>query len=339
MSTMNDIVKLGVDLYKGCVTEYSNDKASAAFRDALIEANGGTSVLDPRAIRDGKCVGVYSIVEQILAATVPENVLNNPFIDALVDFRNVAAGDEALFNLEDTSLFAVAETAEGTQAIRRQRIADYTEVPVPTKVHAVRIYEELKRVLAGKVDFSKMIDKVSKSFSDQILADAYALWAGAVAADIGGTVYFPAAGTYNADTLLTLVQHVEAAAGGRPATIIGTKRALRPLIAEIVGDNGKNIIDGQGYVGSFYGTKVVCIPQRHKVGTSTFMFNDNELTIIASGDDGKPIKFVYEGSPLIIPKAPETNMDLTYEYFYADRWGCALAMADGNSGVGRYVMT
>lgn len=339
MSAMNDIVKLGIDSYKGRVTEYSAEKTQEALRNALIEANNGSTTLDIRAMRDGKCNGVFSLVEQILAGTVTDSVLDDPFMKNMVDFRNVAAGDEAVFQLENTSLFVVSKIAEGTQAIRRQRITDVTEVPVPTDVHAVRIYEELKRVLAGRVDFNQMIDKVGRSFKEQIFNDAYTLWATATANDIGGTVYFPTAGTYDEDALLEVVQHVEAAAGGRPATIIGTKRALKPLIASLVGNAGKELVDGQGYAGSFYGTDVIMLPQRHTAGTSNFVFNDKSLTIVASGDGGKPIKMVYEGSPLAIPKAPESNFDLTYEYFYADRWGMALAMADGNSGIGRYDFT
>lgn len=339
MSAMNDIVKLGIDSYKGRVTEYSADKTQEALRNALIEANGGSTIIDARAMRDGKCVGAFAIVEQILAGVVADDILNDPFFKAMVEFRNVAAGDEAVFNLENTALFEVATIAEGTQAIRRQRIVDYTEVLVKTKVHAVRIYEELKRVLAGRVDFNTMIAKVAQSFKAEILNEVVSLWAGATAADIGGATYFPVAGTYSEDALLEVIEHVEAAAGGKPATIIGTKRALRPLIASLVGNAAKETTDSQGYAGSFYGSDVIMLPQRHQVGTSSFVFNDKSLTIVASGDGGKPIKFVYEGSPLVIPKAPEHNMDLTYEYFYADRWGMALAMANGNSGIGRYDFT
>lgn len=339
MSAMNDIVKLGIDSYKGRVTEYSAEKTQDALRNALIEANGGTTIIDARAMRDGKCTGAFAIVEQILAGVVADDILNDPFFKAMVDFRNVAAGDEAAFNLENAALFEVATIAEGTQAIRRQRIVDYTEVLVKTKVHAVRIYEELKRVLAGRVDFNTMITKVAQSFKAEILNEVVSLWAGATASDLGGSTYFPVAGTYSEDALLEVIEHVEAAAGGNPATIIGTKRALRPLIASLVGNAAKETTDSQGYAGSFYGSDVIMLPQRHQVGTSTFVFDDKSLIIVASGDGGKPIKFVYEGNPLVIPKAPETNTDFTYEYFYADRWGMALAMANGNSGIGRYDFT
>ena len=43
-----------------------------------------------------------------------------------------------------------------------------------------------------------------------------------------------------------------------------------------------------GYYGTFYGTPCVAVPQRHKIGSTEFVMDDDVLTIIA-GDD-KPIK-------------------------------------------------
>lgn len=337
MENMNDIVKLGVDSFNGRVEKYSNDKAQKALTEALIEANNGSTKLDPRAIRDGKCNGVFAIAEQILANTVIDQLTNTDFFNALVDYRNVAAGDQAVFRVNDANLFVVSEIADGTQAIRRQRLVGETDVPITPTVHAVRIYEELSRVLAGRVDFNHMIDVVARSFTQKTLDDIYTLWANATAADLGGAVYFPAAtNVFNLDTLLGVVEHVEAAAGGATATIIGTKAALRALIPSIVGTDEKNTVDANGYMGTFYGSPVIAIPQRHRTNTTNFVFDDKTITIIAgAGEDSKPIKFVYEGNPLIIQRDPRENMDLTYEYFYAEKYGLGLITA-GNAGIGKY---
>lgn len=340
IENMNDIVKLGIDAYHGRVETYSAGDAQKALREALIEANNGSTKLDPRAIRDGKCNGVFSIVEQILSETIIDQLTSSDFFNALVDYKNVAEGDQAVFRIKDADLFVVSEAANGTQAIRRQRLVGETDVPITPTVHAVRIYEELSRVLAGRVDFSHMIDVVARSFTQQTLDDAYSLWANATSADLGGAVYYPVAtNVFNLDTLLGVVEHVEAAAGGATATIIGTKAALRALIPSIVGTNEKNNVDANGYMGNFYGTPVIAIPQRHQIGTTNFVFDDKCLTIIAgSGDGAKPIKFVYEGNPLIIQRDPRDNMDLTYEYFYAEKYGLGLVTA-GNAGIGKYKFT
>ena len=88
-----------------------------------------------------------------------------------------------------------------------------------------------------------------------------------------------------------------------------------------------------GYVGKYYGSPVIAVPQRHKLGTTDFAFDDDTISVVAGTD--KPIKFVYEGDPLVIPGDPTTNADLTQEYFLAEKWGTAIAMA-GNSGIGKY---
>ena len=140
--------------------------------------------------------------------------------------------------------------------------------------------------------------------------------------------------TVTTDDLLELVEHVEAAAGGKTATIVGTKKALRALKDAIVSDTTKDDLYNLGYVGKFYGTPVVATPQRHKVGTTDFVFADDVLTVIA-GDD-KPIKFVYEGDPIVLMGDPMQNADFTQEYLYGEKYGLGIVLAGGNAGIGRY---
>lgn len=337
MSEMNDIVKLAVDAYRGKVEKYSVAQSQDTLRQALIEANNGKTFLDYRDIRDGKCNGLFTLVEQMLSNTVVEGLQGDEYFNALVDFRNVAEGDSPVFVVEDNNLFVVSEAADGTQGIRRQRLGGATESTIPTSLKVVRIYEELNRVLSGRVDFNTFINKVAESFRQKLLNDIYTLWSGATAAQMGGTTYFPAAGSYDEDALLDLISHVEAAAGGKQATIIGTKKALRMLKESIVSDGAKDELHNMGYYGKFYGTPVVAVPQRHKVGTTDFVMDDNIITIIA-GDD-KPLKVVYEGNPIVLMGDPTKNADFTQEYLYAEKYGMGIVLAGNNAGIGRYEMS
>ena len=164
----------------------------------------------------------------------------------MVDFRNVALGDENLFTIEDDNVFTVSEAAEGTQGIRRQRLSGYHTIAIPTSFKVVKIYDELNRVLSGQVDFNHFINKVGDSFRRKLLDDIYSLWMNATADDFGGTEYFPAAGPYDEDAMLELVSHVEASAGGKQATIIGTKVALRNLAPAIQGTDSKSDLYNMG---------------------------------------------------------------------------------------------
>lgn len=334
MAEIRELVKLAVDGYKGTVEQYSKAQSQEALRQALIELNGGSTKLNYRAIRDGKCAGMFTLIEEILAATVVDGLAEDDFFMNLVEYRNLALGDENLFVVEDSILYTVDDTAEGTQAVRRQRIAGEYEVSIPTLMRTVRIYEELNRILAGRVDFNHLIDLVAESFKQKILNDVYTLWHDVTDNQLGGSAY-SGAGTYDEDTILDIIAHVEAAAGGRPVTIIGTKKAIRNLAPSIMGDHAKEDLYTQGFYGYFYGSPVVAVPQRHKVGTTTFVFDDNVLTFVAG--DAKPIKVVIEGDPLMIMGDPLHNMDLTQEYFYGERYGVGLVLAQ-NNGIGRFVL-
>ena len=248
MADMKDIIQVAVDAYHGNTVKYSTQDSMEVLRRALIEANNGSTKLDYKAIRDGKCPGLFALVEEILARTVVEGLQEDDFFNMFVDFRNLALGDESVFEVEDVNYFTVSKAADGTQGIRRQRLSGSTKVEVKTELRVAKIYEELNRVLAGRVDFNKMIQKVGEAFRQQLLNDIYALWMNATAADLGGATYFPAAGTYDEATLLTLIEHVEAAAGGKKATIIGTKTALRPLAPVVQGAESRSDLYNMGLI-------------------------------------------------------------------------------------------
>ena len=337
MAEMNEIVRLAVDAYHGTQTKYSVGESMDTLHQALVAANNGSTILNYKDIRNGKCVGLFTLIEEILSRTVVEGLQASDYFNSLVEYRNVALGDKNLFYVEDSNLFTVADAADGTQGIRRQRLGGMSETSIPTSFKVVKIYEELNRVLSGQVDFNRFIQKVSESFQKKILDDIYSLWISATADDFGGTTYFPAAGAYDEDTLLDLISHVEAAANGRPATIIGTKKAIRNLAPAIQGNDSESDIYNLGYYGKFYGTPVVALPQRHKDNSTDFVFSDNLLTVIA-GDD-RPIKFVNEGQSTVLMGDPMQNMDLTQTYMYGEKYGLGIVLAGGNAGIGRYEMT
>lgn len=246
MAEMNDIVKVAVDAYRGNVIKYSVNESMDLLREALVAANGGSTKLNYKNIRDGKCQGLFTLIEEILSKTVVEGLMANDYFMSMVDFRNVALGDQNLFIVEDNNLFTVSEAADGTQGIRRQRLGGVNEISIPTSFKVVKIYEELNRVLSGQVDFNYFINKVSESFQRKLLDDVYSLWLNATADDFGGTDYFPAAGAYDEDALLELIAHVEASAGGQTATILGTKVALRNLAPVIHGAESRSDLYNMG---------------------------------------------------------------------------------------------
>lgn len=334
MAEMNEIVKLAVDAYRGVPTKYSVSESMDTLHQAMVAANNGSTILNYKEIRDGKCVGLFTLVEEILQRTIVDGLQGDEYFMKLVDFRNMSLGDKNIFVVEDSVVFVVADAADGTQGIRRQRLGGESQTSIPTSFKIVKIYEELNRVLSGQVDFNRFIQKVAESFKRKLNEDIAALWYKATADDFGGTTYFPAAGAYDEETLLDLIAHVEASANGKPATIVCTKKAARNLAPSIEGVDSMKDMYNMGYYGSFYGTKVLVTPQRHKVGSTEFVFPDNIITVIA-GDD-KPIKCVYEGQSTVLMGDPMANKDFTQEYLYGEKYGLGIILAGGNAGIGRY---
>ena len=319
-----NLVKIAVDAYKGHVAgNYSVDDSMEVLRQALVEANGGSTKLDYRAIRDGKCNGLFAIVEEIINKTVIEGLPESCPLFDYVDYRNLAEGDTNIFEIRDNGLFVVSDIADGTQGLRRQRLTGGEEITVKTQLKGIKIYEELRRVLAGRVDFNELIDKVAESFQKKINNDIYA----AVKAAFDGLISpYKESGSFDESKLTAIIDHVEAATG-KKAFILGSKQAVRKITGVKGADStsAKEDLYAMGYFGHFYTTPIIVMENAHKVGSTDFVLG-NDLYIVASDD--KFVKFVTEGDTLIIPGDALGNADLSQEYFMAERYGISVIFAE-----------
>lgn len=324
MSAENSkIVSLALDLYHGKpIGTYSKDESMETLRKALIDANGGSTKLNYKAIRDGKCAGLFAIVEEVIARTIREGIQEDSFFMNNVEYKNIALGDENDFYIPSNSLFIVSDIAAGTQGLRRQRLNGGEHVKVPTQLKGIKIYEELNRVLSGRVDFNEFIRKVGESFQRQMRMDIYTAFQNLAES---GSPYFPTKGSYNEDALIELIDHVEAATG-KTAKLIGTRAALRKIAPTISGDEPKSDLYNIGYYGKFNGTDCIKINQVHAPGTTQFLLDDKKIYVIASDD--KPIKVVTEGEGLVHMSDPWDNADLSQEYMYAEAYGIAVASSE-----------
>lgn len=319
-----NIIKLAVDSYKGrAAGNYSNADNMETLRQALIEANGGSTKLDYRAIRDGKCNGLFAIVEEIITKTVIEGLPESCPLFQFVDFRNLAEGDTNVFEIKDGGLFMVADIAHGTQGLRRQRLTGGEEITVKTQLKGIKIYEELRRILAGRVDFNELIDKVAESFDKKISDDIYSAL---VAAFDGVVAPYMANGTFTEEKLTEIIDHIEAVTG-KKAYILGSKQAVRKItnIKGADSNSAKEDLYAMGYYGHFYTTPILVMQNGHKAGTTDFILG-NDLYIVA-GDD-KFVKFATEGETLIIPGDALANSDLSQEYYMAMQYGISVICAE-----------
>lgn len=314
------LVNLAVDSYFGRVAEHSVQESQEVLRQALVAANGGKTSFSLKDVRDGKCAEVFAIVETLVERISEEGLKGDEMFANFVEDRNLALGDTNRFHTAKECLLAVADIAEGHQAIRRQRIESGKDITVDTKVRAIKVYEELNRVLSGRVNFNDLVDACGRSFTQQDLDEAYAIWAKMLSAL---TAPYIESGVYNEEKLLDLVAHVEAATG-ETAVIIGTNKALRKVTSAVVADEAKSSYYNIGHYGKVAGVEMISMKQRHKIGSTQFILPDNVIYVIAG--NGKPIKRVNEGTVTMLTGNPMDNADLTQEFLMLKRSGLAVIM-------------
>lgn len=321
----NKILTVAIDAVRGrSMGNYTAADASDALRNAFIELNGGSTKISPKTFYKG--TPLFALVQELIPVIIEEGIKaeSNPLF-ALVDYKNIAEGDLAEFDIEGDANFVVASVANGIQGVRRQRIVGGDTVKVPTEMKIVRVYENLGRLLAGRIDFNKFVDGVAKAFNEYIVSAAYAALAGITANTYNLNSTYVKSGSMDAEALLGLVNHVEAATG-KKAAIIGTKAAVRKLGSAVTYSAEQNSdLYNKGYIGKFAGTDVIALEQAHIPGTSNFALADDALWVIAAED--KPVKVVNEGEGLLIERDATQNADLTQEYVYAQEAGVAAICA------------
>ena len=303
-------------------------KNETALREALIEANGGSTKVNYKTLRRNK-VEIFEIIEEIIPTILVEGLRGDEFFMNLVDYRNVALGDDIDFYAEDKAEFIVATIAHGSQGVYRQKLNAGEKLEVKTQLKGIKVYGELDLFLAGRIDWNTYIQKVFNAMKKKYLESIYETFNGITSSTSGMNSTYYISGTFDATKLNTLIAHVEAATG-KPAIIFGTKAGLASVVSAVVSDEAKSDIYNIGYYGKFDGTKMVSVRQAHKAGTDTFLIDDTKLWIIASDD--KPIKMVDKGEGLMIETDADSNADLTKEYLYGQEYGVGL-LINGKLGI------
>lgn len=314
-----DLVKLGVDLYKKRVTDFSATQANEVIRKAFVDMMG-TDKPDARQFRRHK-LEIFEIIEEVLEQTITDGMVANPFFDQFVEYRDLNLGDSNEFYVEDRSMLTVARHAGNHWDIRRQKLNIGDSFTVQTEAYAAAVYTDFKRFLAGRIDFDALIAKVGQAFSNELNSRIYTEFMATMA-------YLPAefkeTGTYADATLLDIAEHVQAANQGSKIIIAGTRTALSKLNADTayLSNDMKNELNKNGVSGYWKGFELLPIPQNHKANTFEFQVANDRFLVLPA--NAKPIKVVKEGMPLIKEVSDgTTNRDMSMEYNFISQYGVA----------------
>ena len=311
--------KLCIDAYRGVPTAFAEGNPTDVIVNKIKEANNGSTTIDYKAIRDGKCPELFAVIEELIDVALDVATLDDSPLKDMIETKNGEWGDKPEFLVPDNSLLTVDVVANGTQGIRRQRLVGGQKVPLTPVNKAIKIYEELILILSGRIDWVEFVNRVAKSFEREFYAS--------VAAQLNNlsTARFTvtASGSPSETGLLNLIEKVEAATG-KTAYVLGTRTALRNFPMSQIGETVKDDYYAVGYSQNFNGTP--CIRLKNSLDAAgNFVLSDTRVYVLA-GDD-KIIKHYIEGEPIVIARDAADNADLTQEYTVIRREGIAVVVS------------
>ncbi len=318
---LSNLQALSLDVYNGKVENYSVEQGEDAIRNAVREACGGE--WNYYSFMDNK-YKVFQVISEVLA--ISNGALLNDAFNEFVEIRDTALGDEPEFIIEDHELFRVSTMATGVSDLRRQGIFQ-NRLSLVTFELGIKIYAEFDQFMAGRINWTRAVNKVALSFQNKIGEMIYNTIMDTYSELVAPYVV---AGTFDRDNLTALVAHVEASTG-KKAIIYGTKRALASIPYNgteyrYLSNNLKDELNANGFLKYFEGTPCVELPQAHKAGTQEFAVSDDFLLVVPNGE--KIVKLVLEGDPYVAEYDGRDRNDRQIEYLFSRKIGLGIIKAN-----------
>ena len=313
MKKLTDLQQLSVDLYNGKVDTYSVKEAEDRLRKVLVDAVGGE--WDYYAFQENK-YKVFKIMAELLSVTVAN--LTKEAFGQFVEFKDFELGDKIEFKVENQDLFDVAVIANGTNNLRRQKMLSKV-IPTTAFKMGVMIYAEADEFIAGRINWTSMVDRVAKSFEHQIVKN---IVEGIQTAYSAVHTNLKISGSIDDAKLAELINKVEGATGQKVA-IYGTKSALAQINGiEALEDNMKDKRNF-GYVKVFEGTQCIELPNTYNVSDNAWAINNKLLLVIPAQE--KIVRVGFEGQALVHEATDNTaRKDQQIEYLFER--GCHLGV-------------
>lgn len=315
-----ELRQLAIDVYNGVDVKFENGETGEdMIRNALNKAFGGINLNDGKAVRNAIAYNKvdYAIINELIDVAIDLSANSNSEIWNFVDFKSAALGDKNKFIVEGNDLLHVDVITHGTQGVRRQRMIS-TELTVETTTKAIKIYEEMVRLAAGRLNWAKFVEKVGKSFdNDRFNAVAQAFNGITASGDYAKAAVGHAFSESDMIDLLTTVEN-----DGNTPKIFGSLQALRNLSMAMAGDEVRSDYYNFGYMGKFNGYDTFRISGKN--------IPTDKLFVI--GSEEKFIKMFDEGDTLTIPHNFTETADKTQELQVERTYGVEVVMA-GKVGI------
>ena len=311
MGTSYDEVKnLMFDLYKGELSDgITKAEAESKIREVSLKIFGLTKESSKRDRKRAYAENgrqFFDVIEEITDWTVSTGLKENEWFNALVNYKNIADGDENLFtNNNEEVILSVARMGKRHHDTMLQRLPEGETYAIPTDVYGAAVGADIDRYLVGQEDWTKLIDAITKAFvvMTQDLIFTEILAAPAKLPTQTGFVETGALAEGTRKKFNKVLQNVSTANDNADVVIMGTMVGLQELEnlikVEWLSDGQKTDKANMGRLGNYGRYQLIEIPQRFaKNDVTSNVYDDNTLWIFASGDE-KLVDMVDVGETLI----------------------------------------
>ena len=270
---------------------------------------------------------LFEIIEEVVNMTISNDLIEIPFIDNFVEFKNRALGDKTAWYSEGKSYLSVASFAGNHWDTNREALDAGAEFTLPKEWVYIHIYDELERFLLNITSFERFTDVIYKSFNKYIKERIYMQFQ-----NVMSVVPSEFSVNGNSDEAVgNLCDLVQAAGGYSSLTIAGTKGALRKLADSVpdryFADSQREAKASTGVIGEWEGNRLMVIPQVLKPDTFELAL-DNDVIFILGGDV-KPIKLEWIGDTRTQEvKDGRINNDMTMELQVQTCFGISMLLPE-----------
>jgi len=296
---------------KGQSTKFSGEDMESKLRDKMSELFGveKPDFLDIQASPNKGLF--YKFVGVALGDVSSDNLAKAlPFAEVI----DTEWGDVNEFFIENVDLYDIVTVAKGNGNTRRQRLVDGRLV-VPTEACSIKIYAPFKQFLAGRINWSKMLTKMSDSYIKHIRELTYLAFYNST--PVGGNSAFNVniAGPFDIEKAYELVDHVQAENMDSNVVIVGSRQSLRKFTPIVSTEQANKDMYESGIYKSAEGYTLVALDQMHIKSTYNFLLSNKQVMIIPA-DLGSIVKIVQEGKPIVTSNNIGDNADFSIEHMF-----------------------
>ena len=309
-TSYEEVKNLMFDLYKGELSDgITKSEAENKIREVSLKIFGLTkdsSKRDRKRSYEEHGRQFFDVIEEITDWTVSTGLKENEWFNVLVNYKNLADGDENLFyNEHEEVILSVARMGKRHHDTMLQRLPEGSTYNIETDLYGAAVGAHIDRYLLGQDDWTKLIDAITKAFvvkvQDLIFAEILA-----APAKLPVQTGFVETGALTEATRKKFnktLQNVSVANDNADVIIIGTMVGLQELENLIkvdwIAGSQKEDVAKMGRLGNYGRYQLVEIPQRFaKNDVTKDVYDDNILWFFAAGDE-KLVDMVDVGETLI----------------------------------------